>query len=585
MYVQHFSTGKRRQSVTALSFTVNFAGFALLSLGATSLAGCQVSIVRTGPGGQTGRGGPTTGAQTPVTTSPGMTPGTTTPGTTTPAACQNGDSLPIGFPIQRINNTQFSAIVSQLFGSKISVSSPFPVPSTSDPYTTYSAANPTGEGESQTILEASEAVAMQVVDTVPACTSNETTCATAYLKDLDDARVPPRAHRPTSSTLVMGAYTHARASMAYAESVGVGVETILQMPQFLYLLEQQPTSPTGAPIALSGSEVASRMALLYWNGLPDDALLQSAAKGELANPTNRVAQAQRMLDDPRAKGALEGFLQQWLTVLNFNDTLHTADVKAALVEALGRDIDDALNAPNGLTALITSSRTWVNSVLETFYGLSAKSTGPTDWRSVDLDPNQRAGLLTNPLLLTKDAHGADIPSPILRGKFVRLMLMCDTIPSPPPNAQALQASIAPPTATIREQSQARINSSACGPCHSQMDPIGFGFSAFDGLGRYVPTVGGQPVDVSGHVQSTSELGGDFVGVRDLAQKLAQSPKAEACLATQWMRYAFGDTETTADTCQIQALTNRFQQQGHSLKALFAQLSALDGFTSRSSGSN
>jgi hypothetical protein len=52
-----------------------------------------------------------------------------------------------------------------------------------------------------------------------------------------------------------------------------------------------------------------------------------------------------------------------------------------------------------------------------------------------------------------------------------------------------------------------------------------------------------------------------------------------------MRYAFGTTETSDETCTIQALTDRVQQEGFSLKALFAELSALDGFVMRSSGDN
>jgi hypothetical protein len=548
-------------------------------LAALAAAGCQGRIgggggsatAMGGSGGSGGNAGPPAASDA----------GTSDDGNAPPAsACTTGDMLPIAVPLQRINDTQWNAIIAQLFGDKIASTAPFPPPSTAYPYRTYSAANPTGEGEAQAILEAAEAVAMQVVDTVPPCTGDETQCAAAYLGDLT-TRAFRRAPTADELALVTGAYARARPSMTYAEGVGVGVETILEMPQFLYLLEEQPSAPTDAPIPLTGAEIAQRMALLYWNGLPDDALLRAGTSGDLATGAGRLAQAQRMLDDPRARPALEGFLTQWLTLQGFADTLHAPDVDAALTESLRRDVDDAIDAPDGVSALLTSSHTWVDSTLETFYGLPAKSAGPDDWRAVDLDPNQRVGLLTNPRLLTRDAHGPDAPSPILRGKFVRVMLMCDTIPAPPPNAQALQSTLTPAGATIREQSQARLDNAACGPCHKQMDPIGFGFSAFDGLGRYAPTAGGQPVDVSGFVQSDSDLGGAFNGVRDLGEKLAKSPKAEACLATQWMRYAFGAPETSADACQLQALTARFAGGGHSLKSLFGALSALDGFAARS----
>jgi hypothetical protein len=115
-----------------------------------------------------------------------------------------------------------------------------------------------------------------------------------------------------------------------------------------------------------------------------------------------------------------------------------------------------------------------------------------------------------------------------------------------------------------------------------MDPIGFGFSAFDGVGVYAPNPGGQAADIHGQVLSNAaELAGDFDGVRQLGDKLAQSPKVQACLAAQWMRYAFGTEETAADQCTVQALAARFGQQNNSFMALFAELSALDSFAKRS----
>jgi hypothetical protein len=113
-----------------------------------------------------------------------------------------------------------------------------------------------------------------------------------------------------------------------------------------------------------------------------------------------------------------------------------------------------------------------------------------------------------------------------------------------------------------------------------MDPIGFGFSAFDGVGHYAPSAGGMPADVSGHISSDSDLNGEFMGVRALGEKLAKSPKVQACLATQWMRYAFGTQETSAEQCAVLTLADRFAKQNNSLMALFAEVSALDAFAQR-----
>jgi hypothetical protein len=91
-----------------------------------------------------------------------------------------------------------------------------------------------------------------------------------------------------------------------------------------------------------------------------------------------------------------------------------------------------------------------------------------------------------------------------------------------------------------------------------------------------------PADVSGHISSDSDLDGDFSGVRDLGEKLAKSPKVQACLATQWMRYTFGTQETSAEQCAVLSLADRFAKQGNSLMGLFAEVSALDAFAQRAS---
>jgi hypothetical protein len=461
----------------------------------------------------------------------------------------------------------------------VTVQSPFPVPLTGYPYTTYSAANPMGEEQVQAAFDAAESVAMQVVDLVPACSSNEAACANDYLQKLA-TRALRRAPSADEMTVLTGAYTAARKTMSYAESVAIGVEALLQMPQFLYVLENQPVAPATAE-PLSGSELAQRMALLYWNGLPDQTLLDAAAGGALADPGNRSTQAKRMLADPRAHAVITDFLRQWMTIRGFRADVHTPDVQDALDEEMRRDIDQALAAGDGLVELLTSRETFVNSVLEKFYGLTPTSAGPSDWHKVQMDPEQRVGILTHPILMAKFAHG-QIASPIFRGKFIRTMVMCDDIAPPPPGAQATQLTLAPAGASIRQQSQARLDNKVCGTCHKLMDPIGFGFSAFDGVGHYAASAGGTPVDVSGHITSDSDLDGDFSGVRALGEKLAKSPKVQTCLATQWMRYAFGTQETEAEQCAVAALADRFAKEGNSLMALFAEVSALDGFAERAS---
>ena len=141
-------------------------GHAFVSLIAAALqvAGCSGEIGGSSGSGRTGAGGPLGG------------PGSTTGGGPTGAACAG--SGPFAVPLQRINGAQYGDMIAELFGPTVVVQNSFPAPLSGYPYTTYSAANPMGEEQVAAAFDAAESVAMQVADLVPACPSNETTCAT-----------------------------------------------------------------------------------------------------------------------------------------------------------------------------------------------------------------------------------------------------------------------------------------------------------------------------------------------------------------------------------------------------------------------
>ncbi|MBL9027273.1 MAG: DUF1592 domain-containing protein [Myxococcales bacterium] len=480
-------------------------------------------------------------------------------------------------PLQRINADQFRQVVTELFGEGIVFDTGFPVPVKGYAYSTYSAANPVADAQVKPILETVEAIAMQVADRIPACPGDETTCATTYLADVA-TRALRRAPTDGEMAILMARYTGAKAEMDHAESTAVAVATLLQMPQFLYLLEAVP-EPDGTPTTLDGQEIAQRMALLYWNGLPDEDLLAAAADGSLADPEVRRAQARRMLEDPRAKSVIGGFLREWMMIKGFAADVHEPELQAALEEELTRDIDAALASSTGLRDLLTSNKTFVNSVLETFYGLPAVSTGPDDWREVELDPEMRVGVLTHPLLLAKFAHG-EAPSDILRGKFVRVNLLCVDIEPPPTGAAEQQKEIVAEGASIREQAQARLDHPTCGGCHRLMDPIGFGFSAFDGAGRYEPVVGGVAVDTSGAIQPPSDISGEFHGVRELGEKLAAGTEVGACFSKQWVRYTLGKRELQKEECSMDEIGLALGEQSQTLLDTFAGVAALTAFVQR-----
>jgi hypothetical protein len=123
----------------------------------------------------------------------------------------------------------------------------------------------------------------------------------------------------------------------------------------------------------------------------------------------------------------------------------------------------------------------------------------------------------------------------------------------------------------------------CSSCHTLMDPIGFGFANYDGLGRLQTTDGNQPIDVSGNVGGglRTDIDGPFSGVAELATKLAGSKQVRQCVARQWFRYTMNRYEETPDGCSMKSIDDAFQAANESLNALPQALVQSDAFLYRS----
>ena len=114
------------------------------------------------------------------------------------------------------------------------------------------------------------------------------------------------------------------------------------------------------------------------------------------------------------------------------------------------------------------------------------------------------------------AHAADT-DPTRRGKFVRVQLLCETIPPPPPDVMAVPST---PDAgqTTRQHAVSQRGSGTCGGCHQFMDRIGFALENFDPTGRWRDSQNGQAIDASGEIVGT-DVPGTLNGPAELGRKL------------------------------------------------------------------
>ncbi len=376
----------------------------------------------------------------------------------------------------------------------------------------------------------------------------------------------------------------------YDDRTGVEwvLQAMLQSPHFLYRVEHgEPVDGAPGIVALSSWEVASRLSYFLWGSMPDDELFLAARDDALRTKDQVAAQARRMLADPRARDIVRIFHAQWLDLdlidrldkdpiayPSFSDSLR--DSMRGETEAF---IDHVIwDAGADATLLLTAPYTFVDSELAAHYGVS--DPGWDGFHRVDLDPNQRAGILTQAGLLALWSK-SDQTSPIHRGKFVREQLLCTPLPPPPPGL-VVEVPDPDPTATTRERFAQHSSDPACSGCHQLMDPIGFGFEHYDAIGRWRSEEHGLPIDATGEVIA-SDLPGPFDGTVELAGQLAASEQVADCLVRQWFRFAYGRLETAEDTCTLDALAERFSASGNDVLDLLVELTLSDAFRYRRVG--
>jgi hypothetical protein len=364
----------------------------------------------------------------------------------------------------------------------------------------------------------------------------------------------------------------AAATGRFHEGARIVVEAMLQSPKFLFVDGRN-----------SDYAIASRLAYFLWDTMPDAALLDAAAKGELRTEAGRERAARRMLNDPRSAQALDEFFSQWL---RFDRVLHSAkdrqrypefspELAAAMVEETRLLLHHLVSTNGNFLDLFTADYGFLHSDLATLYGVPA----PTGQFARVQFPagTRRAGLLGHASFLASTAGPAET-SPTSRGIFIREQLLCQHVPPPPPNVNTnLPEASEDKPLTRRARMAEHVESPACASCHKLMDPIGFGLEHFDALGKWrdkeLLLIGRKRVEMP--LETTGEIAGltgaSFADARQLGGILAASKICQDCVVRQVFRYAHGRPETDADDAAVARLTAGFRSSGFRLKELLLEV--------------
>lgn len=169
-------------------------------------------------------------------------------------------------------------------------------------------------------------------------------------------------------------------------------------------------------------------------------------------------------------------------------------------------------------------------------------------------------------------------NPVVRGHFVTRDVFCHKVPNPPP-----ELAIEPPPVTpgvgVRQRLNEHSQEPSCSACHRLMDPVGFAFEHYDGVGLWRELENSLPVDPAGEL-TVSDAKGPFDGVMGLQKKVATSKDAAACYVKGWSTYAYGRNYNHDDFCTEVQLRAAFDASGGNIKGLMLALTQTDAFLRR-----
>jgi hypothetical protein len=385
---------------------------------------------------------------------------------------------------------------------------------------------------------------------------------------------------------LMNFYVAGRKASDFDAGVRRAITATLAHPDFLFRSDQaEENLPPGTIYRVNDLSLASRLSFFLWSSLPDDALLEIAAKGKLHEPEELKRQVKRMLADLRSTTLASNFGGQWLNLTKlpeitpdpaiFPYASGAVDLRSDFRQEITLFMDDIFRNDGSVLELLSSPNTFLNERLALHYDIN--SVRGDQFRKVKLQDSARWGLLGKGGVLMTSSY-PNRTSPVLRGAYVLERIMGTPPPIPPPAVEALPDNTEGKKATtVRERLVTHRQKPQCFSCHAAMDPIGFVLEGFDATGK------ARRIDRFSHteIDSMGELP-DGTIVRnplELRAALLSDPVPFVQNVTErLLTYALGRVIEAHDMPQVRDIVRKSAAENYRFSTLITNIVTSDEFT-------
>lgn len=366
---------------------------------------------------------------------------------------------------------------------------------------------------------------------------------------------------------------------SFYEGLAFGLTSLLVSPNFLFIVDDIEEMPS-AGVALTEYAKASRLSFFLWNTTPDVELLDAVAAGDLSTQRGLESQIDRMMQSSRLRQGVKAFFADMLHLDDFDhlekdnliypafDPQATDDARDQLLLTVAHHV---LDIDADYRDLFTTRTTFMNGSLGRLYRTPVSE--PNLWLPYEFsDGEARAGIQSLAGFIALHSHPGR-SSPTIRGKAVRELLLCQTVPDPPPDVDfSLFNEPSAQPMTARERLDIHNSVDSCAGCHRLTDGIGLSLEHFDGAGQFRVTDAGLAIDVSGNLD-----GIDYANQLGLAEALRNNPALSACLIDQTVAYGLARKPGREARAWTNFLTNQFQENGYRFKHLLRSVAVSENF--------
>ena len=410
----------------------------------------------------------------------------------------------------------------------------------------------------------------------------DATCATKFLAATGRLLYRKPLSQEKLAAVVAEANAGADKLGSFYLGLAAALEGMLFSPEVLFVTDSYEADPSHpGKQRLDSYSLTQRLSFFLWDAAPDDALLKAAQTGEIQTAKGRARIVDMMLASPRLEAGMRAFFDDMMGFDDFNNLAKDGTIYPDFISTTAADareqtlrtiIDHLIIKKLDYRDLYTTRNTFISPALAPIYGLPVAQDG-TGWVPYQFPENSaRAGILTDVSFLALHSHPGR-SSPTLRGKALREVLLCETVPKAPGNVDFSKVENPDPTLrTMRQRLTAHRSNPVCAGCHRLTDPIGLSLENFDGAGQFRMTEKGAPIDASGSLDGES-----FSNPAGLAHALHDDPALPTCLVRRVYSYATGGPPTAEDAPVLNYFNASFAAHGYRLPDLLRTIALSPAF--------